>query len=57
MGSSNRLDDRVKKNERNGYQMRKREERTVNKGVFVGSSNFVSIGSVSARTNMACECC
>ena len=29
MGSSNRLDDRVKIDERTGYEMREREERTV----------------------------
>ena len=28
VGSSNRLGDRVKKAERNGYQMREKEERT-----------------------------
>ena len=39
-GFSNRLGDRVKKDERNVYQMREREERTVGYGVFVGSSNF-----------------
>ena len=39
-GFSNRLGDRVKKDERNGYQMRAREEKTVGYGVFVGSSKF-----------------
>ena len=34
-----RLGDGVKKDERNGYQMREMEERIVGYGVFMGSSN------------------
>ena len=40
LGSSNRRDDEVKTDERNGYGMREKEERTVGKGLEASATSF-----------------
>ena len=40
LGSSNRLGDEVKIDERNGYGMREKEERTVGKGLEASATPF-----------------
>ena len=40
LGSSNRLGDEVKIDERNGYGMREKEERTVGKGLEASATSF-----------------
>ena len=40
LGSSNRLGDEVKIDERNGYGMREKEERTVGKGLEASTTPF-----------------
>ena len=55
MGSSNHLGDRVKTDERNGYQMREREQsaRVLNRRLhcFVGSSNCLGDGVKTDERN------
>ena len=40
LGNSNRLGDEVKTDERNGYGMREKEERTVGKGLEASATPF-----------------